>query len=38
MDLGVNSKCMSVNVRWEQQKEYVRNKLPEEETGTIYGQ
>lgn len=29
---------MSVNVRWEQQKEYARNKLPEEETGTIYGQ
>lgn len=34
---GTN-RTLSVNVRWEQQKEYVKNKLSEEETGKIYGQ
>jgi transposase len=32
---GQNRKLM-VNVKWEQQKEYVRNKLSEEKTGSIY--
>jgi len=27
-----------VNEKWEQQKEYVRNKLSEKETGNIYRQ
>ena len=34
---GTNRKLM-VNEKWEQQKEYVRNKLSEEKTGSIYRQ
>lgn len=29
---------LMVNVKWEQQKEYVRTKLSEEKTGAIYRQ
>lgn len=32
---GTN-RTMSVNVTWEEQKEYVRTKLSDEETGSIY--
>jgi transposase len=34
---GTNRKLM-VNEKWEQQKQYVRNKLSEEKTGSIYRQ
>ena len=34
---GTNRKLM-VNEKWEQQKQYIRNKLSEEKTGSIYRQ
>ena len=33
-----NNRKLMVNEKWEQQKEYVRNKLSDEKTGSIYRQ
>lgn len=35
---GEKNRILSVNEKWEQQKEYVKQKLSEEETAKIYGQ